>query len=506
MQTRAALGDCAARGPQAELTEAIDATTVRSVWEDLLRGGPLPDALDPRADPPPGRLGEAASASCLTGRTAPPRPSRHRPRADDAAAAGAHGRQPVTALPNFAGALIRRTGDNVVDVALKLLTNIDLTPLAPGQDSPADPVWALGVRYAQHWASEGYLRGRLLRSVALPAGASTEIVVKTWRKSTERRETVESVDHDISTEIVGDESWSLAVTKAVSNTLKTGVNGNLKSHVDVSVPVKVAQVGAGSEAGIGGSVDNTLETSLTETEEQLRKTTATQADRLKKASSSTVEIAGESGHETTSTTKIENPNRCHTLNYHFFAVTERYAVTTATEEVHPYLLVPLTLPTVTKPWLLCHECTLKPLLPCDTYYQGFEAAKLLLAREKLGLPTAGMDDEQMQQAASGLESEIQAALTAFGLLANARLDTVGEMGGDNGGAAGIVGTVGGAVGNGLADAAGDLAGAAYDAMVGLYEGATQLVADGVAAVGGFFGFAQTAAPPGAVFQMSMDAG
>lgn len=509
MDNRAALATLRA-GLKTNRLEGIDAATVRSVWEDLLRGGPPPDDTDPRADRKPGRLDEAALRELLD------RPDLRRPgRFTIATPQMLHARSigtPAAALPSFAGTLIRRTGDNVVDVALRLLTGLDLTPIAPGQDSPTDAVWALGVRYAQHWASEGYLRGRLLRSVALPAGASTEIVVKTWRKSTERRETVQSVDHDVSTEIVGDESWSLAVTKAVSNTLKTGVNGNLKGDVDVSVPVKAAQVGGGAEAGIGGNVDNSLETSLTETEEQLRKTTATQADRLKKASSSTVEIAGESGHETTSTTRIENPNRCHTLNYHFFAVTERYSVTTATEEVHPYLLVPLTLPTVTKAWLLCHECTLKPLLPCDTYYQGFEAAKILLAREKLGLPTAGMDEETVRQAASGLESEIQAALTAFGRLANARLDTVGEMGGDEGGAAGIVGAVGGAIGNGLdaaadaAGAAGDLAGAAYDAMVDLYEGATGLVADGVAAVGGFLGLARTAAPPGAVFQMSLDAG
>lgn len=278
--------------------------------------------------------------------------------------------------------------------------------MALGDRTSADRLlslrWAIGIDFEQRWEGRGYKVGRLLRSVPIAAGGSVEVAVKSWSKRTSKRSDVESIERDITDEFVRDEKWSRAVVKAVSNTLNAGVNGKLTGKADVSVPAKAAKVGGGVGGELGGNLSNQLTHSVTDTEERLSQATQKNLEHLKSLVSSTVEIAGESGDEATRTQTLDNPNRCHPLNYHFWEVVEEIAVNTQARRADLYLLVPLTLPTLTKEWVLCHECELRKLLPCDIYYAGFEGAKLLLRQEKLGQFAGALDDASVAAAASML--------------------------------------------------------------------------------------------------------
>lgn len=123
--------------------------------------------------------------------------------------------------------------------------------------------------YRQTWCVRAYRRGRLLRSIPLAAEGQKDITVKSWTIRKERRQELESVERDISTEIVGDEKWSHATSKQLSTELNQTVDANLKASG--SVPVKGVTVGA--EAGAGSKTSGSVSSSITETEERVRQAT-----------------------------------------------------------------------------------------------------------------------------------------------------------------------------------------------------------------------------------------
>ena len=90
---------------------------------------------------------------------------------------------------------------SLLDIIKDLVEPLGSLPTPQGVSN--NPLFAIGVEYAQQWLSRGYTTGRLLRSIALAPDESVEIVTKSWRKKTERRAEVTSVDEDISNEIVG---------------------------------------------------------------------------------------------------------------------------------------------------------------------------------------------------------------------------------------------------------------------------------------------------------------
>ena len=294
---------------------------------------------------------------------------------------------------------------SLLDIIKDLVEPLGSLPTPQGVSN--NPLFAIGVEYAQQWLSRGYTTGRLLRSIALAPDESVEIVTKSWRKKTERRAEVTSVDEDISNEIVGDEKWSLATTKRVSSALSGEYSRNITGEIglNITLPIEEIPIGAKANANEGANAEQkgNIEASIEATEEQIRNTTAKAARHLKTKSTSTVELASESGFENTWTRTLKNPNKCHSVNYHFFEVNETFEVTTSVASVDPYLLIPLPTPAITKEWVLCHECMLRKLLPCETYYAGFEAAKELLTNEKLGLFQGSLDDSVVTNGANAME-------------------------------------------------------------------------------------------------------
>ena len=193
----------------------------------------------------------------------------------------------------------------------------------------------------------------------------------------------------------------------------------------MTIPVKGVPVKVGAGGGAQSQTSGGVSTTITETEEDIKQSTVKSANALKKSVSSTVETAEETGLETTVTDTIVNPNKCHSLTYHFFEIQETFAVKTALEKIEPYLLIPLEPVEPTKAWLLCHECILKKHIPCESYYQGFEAAKKLLVNENLGLFMGTLQDEQIDQMVETILEAVRQVLRAYLSLANATLLPVG---------------------------------------------------------------------------------
>ncbi|WP_114751961.1 phage tail tape measure protein [Pleomorphovibrio marinus] len=322
---------------------------------------------------------------------------------------------------------------NPYELFKDLVVGMGIVPSPPKTEPPLEPLLALGVRYRQEWCSEGYRRGRLVRSIPLTPNETVEIITKMWDRRTERRQRVESVQEDISTEFVGDEKWSLSTTKQVSATLtgSANLNSSLSKGVEVSLPIEVINLGAKLGEKMGGDIGakGTFESSIKQTEEQIRQATLTSAHHLKNSVTSTVEMAHEVGREVTHTQSISNTNRCHSLTYHYFEVVEDFSVFTRAEEVAPYLLIPLGYPNITKEWLLCHECLLRRFLPCETYYNGFDAAKQLLANEKLGLFQGALSDPVVNNSAAAMETLVQMVLGIYRKLAEANIFFSGDFSG-----------------------------------------------------------------------------
>ncbi|NCC30490.1 MAG: hypothetical protein EOM24_00530 [Chloroflexia bacterium] len=343
--------------------------------------------------------------------------------------------QPANCTPTFTPIAPRHitAPRNAYELFRDLVTSMSIVPFPPKAEPPLDPLLALGVRYRQEWCSDGYRRGRLVRSIPLTPNETVEIITKTWDRRTERRERVEAVEENLSTEFVGDEKWSLSTTKQVAATLtgSANLNASLSKGVEVSLPIKVVKAGAelGGTTGVDTGAEGTVESSIKQTEEQIRQATLTSAHHLKNSVTSTVEMAHEVGREVTRTQTISNPNRCHSVTYHYFEIVEDFTVTTRAEEVAPYLLIPLGYPNITKEWLLCHECLLRRFLPCETYYLGFDAAKQLLANEKLGLFQGSLNDSVVNNAATAMETVVQMVLAIYRKLAEANIFFSGDFSG-----------------------------------------------------------------------------
>lgn len=349
--------------------------------------------------------------------------------------------------------------------------------------------------YRQDWCSVGYQRGRLIRSIPLTADSRTQINVKSWEIRRDRRETIEAVERDISTEIVGDEKWSHATTKQLSAELNQQIDANAK--VTGEIPVKGATVGA--EAGAGSTTSGSVAGSIVDTEERVHQATVKSADTLRKKTSSTVETNDEFGFESTTTETIVNPNKCNSLTYHFFEIDERYEVSTVLDEIAPVVMVPLPSPTFDAEWLLCHECLIRPHLPCATFYAGFDAARTVSARAKLGEFLGDLDAPAVQQAADASLAAMADVLAIYRSLRDAGLGLVPDPNADGGLLGEALDTfvtwgsqvleAAGDVVEGAAEVIGDGVDAAGEIVEDVVEGVGDIVEGAVDVIGGVFGLA-----------------
>lgn len=313
--------------------------------------------------------------------------------------------------------------------------------------SAGKPIWAVGVEYEQVWRSLGYRRGRLVRSLPLTPGEEVEVTIKTWDKRTTRRTLVDSIEQNLSTELTGEEKWTLATAMTSVNTTGMGVNANAGASAGVSVPVEVVSVNVGGELGIAGEISSSLTNTVQHSNDFIQSATLKSANALKTQRTNTVETTAETGEETATTQKIRNENKCHTLTYHYFEILEDFVVSTAPVSADLFLLLPLPVPTEQElgdpKWILANECALRTVLPCEEYYAGFDGARERLIAEEIA--TAGLDAAGLGGAVGGggsgaggsggaggtnhgaaLDNAVNAVLDAYRLLASAELLATGE--------------------------------------------------------------------------------
>lgn len=271
--------------------------------------------------------------------------------------------------------------DGMLDPIVKAVR--DFAQMATEAQSKA--VWAIGLDFRQCWHSQGYLRGRLVRSLPLTPGEQLEIVIKTWDRRTERKSEVESVARQLSNEITGEEKWMLATKMLFGDQTNVSVNPSAGANGDVSIPIDTVTANLGGNLGVAGNFADQLSQSTESGTQYIHDSIVKAAQSLSATRTNTVELGHEVGEEVTRKQTIANTNRCHTLTYHYFEVLERFTVQTRFNGASLYLLIPLPVPDITEEWVLCHECYLRKVLPCETYYAGFAAAKTLLAWQKLGV-------------------------------------------------------------------------------------------------------------------------
>ncbi len=237
--------------------------------------------------------------------------------------------------------------------------------------------WAVGLSFEQEWKSKGYTRGALVRSLPLTPGEQLEVVIKTWDRRTERKQEVEAINRNRTTEVIGEEKWMLASKMTFADQLNAGLNPNGGVNAGLTIPSDTVNATLGGTLGLSGNFSNQL-TQAAENGTEFIQSSMTKAARSLQASrTNTVELSSDSGEEVTQRQLISNTNRCQTLTYHYFDVKEHFSVETKMVDSHLYLMIPLDFPEITKEWILCHECYLRTVLPCSQFYLGLEAAKKL---------------------------------------------------------------------------------------------------------------------------------
>jgi len=298
--------------------------------------------------------------------------------------------------------------------------------------------WAIGLEYEQCWTSKGYLRGRLVRSLPLTPGEQLEVVIKTWDRRTERRSEVESIERNLSTEVTGEEKWMLATKMMFGDQANASINPSGGVNGDLSVPMESVTANLGGNLGLSGNFSNQLSQSTENGTEYIHGTTVSTARSLQSTRTNSVELSQETGEEISRKQIIANTNRCHTLTYHYFEVLERFEIETRFEDAALHLMIPLPLPEINPEWVLCHECYLRKILPCETLYAGFDAAKTLLSWKKLGElyppatnpPPVNSDGKPVPGAGGGsysspYASAVEALLDRWRIVRNAQLLSLG---------------------------------------------------------------------------------
>ncbi|MDP1638086.1 MAG: hypothetical protein Q8K74_05805 [Candidatus Nitrotoga sp.] len=235
---------------------------------------------------------------------------------------------------------------------------------------------ALILHYRQCWHPRGYLRGELLNSLSLAPGEELKVEFFSWDR------------HRIERESTSDVSRESSVTGSVTSRASLEVVNNLQFKIGVGVDSKVgANLSLASfdlPIDVNGEVGNNFESELsgavTTTSQTLNEATLTATNAVRASHKTRVVEVSEIGAETRSTRTIRNENRCHTINYDYFEILERWQVTLDIVGVDLVARVPLPdMGTVDAAWLLCNEWPLRRHLLDPIYEAGFEAARLFEA-------------------------------------------------------------------------------------------------------------------------------
>ena len=281
----------------------------------------------------------------------------------------------------------------------------------PGPYQPlVGTLWpvALCARYEQTWELEGYTRGDIVSSLSLAPGERVTLEVHTWDKSSRRSEDELAVDFEMRTAEKATQRDALTVAQehAAQTTTSVKVNG--------TIPIPKMPIGV----SVGTNMQ--VRDNLRQTTDQLREQTLEASTTLKLNRKTRIEISRETGREEKQTRTLENTNRCHTLNCHYFEVMANYTVTTQLATIVPCVLLRYPQPVITMDWILCHQDILIRSLLDQTFLAGFEGARQAKIAATMAEIEARDRLAQLETLGEQVAPFAAAIARAYGVLTDAR--------------------------------------------------------------------------------------
>jgi hypothetical protein len=233
---------------------------------------------------------------------------------------------------------------------------------------------ALVIRFEQCWQPLGYSRGELLKSISLAPGEELTLEFFTYdRHRIERERSRES-----SQETSESGSVTSRISSEVVSQLQFKVGAGTDAKIGGSLSLAALELPIDVNGEIGTNFNTEMAASLTSTRSQLNEATIQASNVLRNSQKTRIVEVSETGTESRSTRRIKNENRCHTINYDYFEISEHFEVRVDVLDAQLVARVPLPgAGTINASWLLCHEYPLRRSLLDPLYEAGFDAAKLI---------------------------------------------------------------------------------------------------------------------------------
>lgn len=239
---------------------------------------------------------------------------------------------------------------------------------------------ALYMPFTQQWKLEGYTRGRLVNSFSLGPGEEQTVEIFTWDRTRSSLESSTSFESEQTAESSGSRRDTADVSRDVSR--QAGFELTTGGKVGFQVGVINADLSAGMSARTGvNDAEKTTRSSIVEATS--RSTNHVRTHRTLKVTESR-----ESGREERVTRRLRNPNVCHALTVPFFEILTNYWVSTFVRAPEVRLVVLIKSSQLSRllgfdrKAVRTHESALRLALLDRTLQPGFDAARLLDARDR----------------------------------------------------------------------------------------------------------------------------
>ncbi|MEU9788859.1 hypothetical protein AB0H92_49335 [Streptomyces phaeochromogenes] len=281
-------------------------------------------------------------------------------------------------------------------------------PIAFQSHKSPHTIVALCTSYDQIWDPAGYTRGELIGSMSLAPGERLTIEVHSWDKSSRRTEDDLAVESEMRT--------SEKITQRDSLTVLQEYAQQQSTKVEAGGTIPIPQLPL--TLGVQDQVD--AQSRLNRTTERLREGVVEASSTLKINRKMHIESSREIGREEKQTRVLENTNRCHSLNFHYFEVIANYLVTTQAAAVQVCALIRNPRNSFTLEFILCHEGILRRSLLDRIFLPGFDAAKTLMVQAKLEELEMRQRLAQLEVTGSQLTPHALAIVDAYQVLADAQ--------------------------------------------------------------------------------------
>jgi hypothetical protein len=266
----------------------------------------------------------------------------------------------------------------------------------------------------------GYTRGELINTISLAPGETLTLEVHSWDKSSTKTEQELSQESELRSAEKLTQRDALTVVQEFARQQTT--------KIDASLKIPLTKLSIGLEAGFEDKVSRQTK----DTREQIREGVFEASHVLKATRKMRIDVSRETGREDKQTRTIQNTNRCHTLNCHYFEVMTNYIVATNLISLVPCVLLPNPRIQVTLEWVLCNEDVLRAALLDQLFLPGFDAARTLRAAEiaaeskrkasgPANMPTPDLDTNRAVQLLDRILETARQILSAVDVL-NAGVD------------------------------------------------------------------------------------